>query len=307
MNITGLTIYTTYYVRAYAINEAGTAYGNEVSFTASPCYTISVLANPTNGGSVSGGGTYNQGQSCTVYATANSDYIFANWTENGNLISTNPEYSFTVLGDHSLVANFFCRYVDLGLPSGRLWATCNVGAESPEDYGDYYAWGETGTKYYLYEWSNYQYSYHTATWGNPMLTKYCTIASYGANGFVDNLTALQSGDDVATTEWGTPWHIPTKEDWIELINNTTHVWTTRNGVNGYLFTASNGNHLFLPASGVCNGSNHPNTGSVGQYWSKSLRTDHPSSAWYFDFDLDNCNNMGTSQSRYIGLSVRPVR
>ena len=108
VQMSGLTAGTTYFVRAYAINRFGTAYGNEVSFTTTqiPSYTISVSANPTNGGTVSGGGSYQQGQSCTVIATAANGYSFNNWTENGSVVSTNPNYSFTVNNNRSLVANF---------------------------------------------------------------------------------------------------------------------------------------------------------------------------------------------------------
>lgn len=108
VQMSGLTAGTTYFVRAYAINRFGTAYGNEVSFTTTqiPSYTISVSANPTNGGTVSGGGSYQQGQSCTVIATAANGYNFNNWTENGSVVSTNPNYSFTVNNNRSLVANF---------------------------------------------------------------------------------------------------------------------------------------------------------------------------------------------------------
>jgi hypothetical protein len=108
VNMTSLTSNTTYYVRAYAINSAGTAYGSEVSFITSdlPSYTIAVSANPSSGGTVGGGGTYQQGQSCTVTALANSGYTFTNWTENGTQVSTNVNYSFTVTSNRSLVANF---------------------------------------------------------------------------------------------------------------------------------------------------------------------------------------------------------
>ena len=106
--MTNLTPNTTYYVRAYATNSQGTAYGNEVNFTTTqlPTYTINVSANPTNGGSVRGGGTYQQGQSCTVSATAAAGYTFTNWTENGSVVSTNTSYTFTVTGNRTLVANF---------------------------------------------------------------------------------------------------------------------------------------------------------------------------------------------------------
>ena len=107
-NLTGLTNNTTYYVRAYATNSAGTAYGTEVSFTTAqiPTYTISVSANPTNGGTVTGGGTYQQGQSCTVHATASSSYTFLNWTEGGSVVSSQANYTFTVNSSRTLVANF---------------------------------------------------------------------------------------------------------------------------------------------------------------------------------------------------------
>ena len=191
------------------------------------------------------------------------------------------------------------EYVDLGLPSGTLWATCNIGATNPEDYGDYFAWGETTTKS-DYDWDTYQYcngSYNT-------MTKYCTNADYGNNGFVDNQTTLFPEDDAATANWGSGWRMPTKEEWQELYNNTTVIWTTQNGVNGRLFTASNGNSLFLPAAGYRNGSSLYYAVSSGYYWSSSLYTGYPSSAWYFGFSSVNYNV--NYDYRYYGFTVRPV-
>ena len=192
------------------------------------------------------------------------------------------------------------EYVDLGLPSGLLWATCNVGADNPEDYGDYFAWGETTTKS-TYNWSTYQYcngSYNT-------LTKYCQNSSYGYNGFTDDLTTLEPGDDAATANWGNGWRMPTEEEWQELYNNTTKTWTTQNGVNGRLFTATNGNSLFLPAAGYRYESSHYNAGSRGYYWSSSLRTYYPDGACYCYF---YSGNYGMSNDyRSIGFTVRPVR
>ena len=137
------------------------------------------------------------------------------------------------------------EYVDLGLPSGTLWATCNVGANSPEDYGDYFAWGETETKTTC-DWDTYKY-------GNgdyDELTKYCSNFEQGHHGFTDNLTVLQPDDDAATANWGNGWCMPTKEQWEELCNNTEHVWKAWNGVNGFLFKGKNGAVLFLPAASV---------------------------------------------------------
>ena len=190
--------------------------------------------------------------------------------------------------------------VDLGLPSGLLWATCNVGAETPEDYGDYFAWGETQSKDY-YDWSTYQHcngSYNT-------LTKYCNRSDYGYNGFTDNLTTLLPEDDAATANWGEDWRIPTQVEWQELLDNTTITWTTQNGVNGRLFTASNGNTLFVPAVGYRWEDKLTSAGSWGYYWSSSLTTGIPYGAWYYYFYSDNY--VVGSIYRDYGRSVRAVR
>ena len=191
-------------------------------------------------------------------------------------------------------------YVDLGLPSGTLWATCNVGADTPEGYGDYFAWGETQTKS-VYYWNTYQYCnsvYYT-------LTKYCYDANYGYNGFTDNLTVLQSIDDAATANWGSGWRMPTKEEWLELFWNTTKTWTTRNGVNGELFTATNGNSIFLPAAGYRGQSSIGDVGSYGVYWSSVLGSDYPYNAWRVGFLQPGGWNAG-GDTRYFGHSVRAV-
>ena len=192
------------------------------------------------------------------------------------------------------------EYVDLGLPSGTLWATCNIGASKPEDYGSYFAWGETQTKT-TYNWDTYKY----ATGENHRLTKYCNVPDYGYNGFTDNLSTLQGSDDPAAAKWGSGWRTPSKAQWEELKNNTTHKWTTRNGKQGRLFTAKNGLSVFLPAAGNCWGSESINVGSEGCYWSWSLYTDDPPRAWYLYFYSDDCS-MRSNYRRY-GFSVRPVR
>ena len=192
-------------------------------------------------------------------------------------------------------------YVDLGLPSGLLWATCNLGADIPEDYGDYFAWGETQPKEYYY-FNTYQYcngSYYT-------LTKYCNMSNYGYNGFTDNLTTLLPEDDAATANWGADWRMPTKEEWKELYNNTTCMWTTQNGVNGRLFIASNGNSLFLPAAGNRSFSNLNNAGSNGLYWSSSLHTGNSYTAMTFYFYQAAVYGL-YNNCRSAGQSIRPVR
>lgn len=190
-------------------------------------------------------------------------------------------------------------YVDLGLPSGTLWATCNVGATTPEGYGNYYAWGETTTKT-TYNWSTYRYSNGSST----TLTKYCYNSGYGNNGFTDNLTTLQISDDAARANWGGDWRMPTKAEWEELWNNTTVAWTTQNGVNGRKFTASNGNSLFLPAAGCRGDSSLLGDGTYGYYWSSSLDSDYPDFAWLLYFYSGYCR-MGY-YDRFYGQSVRAV-
>lgn len=194
------------------------------------------------------------------------------------------------------------EYVDLGLPSGTLWATCNVGATTPEDYGDYFAWGETHPKDY-YERSTYKWrnSDHGRTIN---LTKYCNYSDYGYNGYTDNLTTLQPSDDAATANWGGDWRMPTKEEWWELFRNTTLIRTTQNGVFGLLFVASNGNSLFFPAAGFRPENIYYGVGEMGFYWSSLLDTGFTHSAWYLEFDAKETGTWW--KERYYGLSVRPV-
>ena len=195
------------------------------------------------------------------------------------------------------------EYVDLGLPSGTLWATCNVGATTPEGYGDYFAWGDTQPKYY-YDWITYKYANGTS-WENPQLIKYCNNSSYGYNGFTDHLTTLLSEDDAATANWGADWRTPTHEEWRELYDYCTSVRMTLNGVKGCLFAASNGNSLFLPAAGSrWHDGFEGGAGSTGYYWSSSLNTDYPTCAWYLHFSSDGASVR--RGSRFFGFSVRPV-
>ena len=187
--------------------------------------------------------------------------------------------------------------VDLGL--SVKWATCNVGATKPEEYGNYYAWSETTTKN-TYNWSTYKY----ANGNDSTLTKYCSNSKYG---FTDTLTTLEVADDAATQNWGSNWRMPTIEEWQELINNCTWTWTTLNGVNGYKVKSANGNTIFLPAAGFRSIGGLVDAGSGGCFWSSSLDTlytHNPGCAQGVGF---NSNDHGTySDDRYYGRSVRPV-
>ncbi len=190
-----------------------------------------------------------------------------------------------------------CAYVDLGLPSGTLWATCNVGAASSSDYGSYFAWGETTTKS-TYNWSTYKW----CNGSSSTLTKYCTKSSYGT---VDNKTVLDSSDDAATANWGSEWRMPTIEEIGELYEKCDWTWTTVNGVNGRLVVGPNGNSIFLPAAGYRYGSSLGYAGSSGYYLSSSLYSYNPSIAYYLNFYSDYLGRL--CNSRYYGHSVRPVR
>ena len=190
------------------------------------------------------------------------------------------------------------EYVDLGL--SVKWATCNVGATSPEDYGDYFAWGETEAKEY-YDWGTYKYCNGTY----DSMTKYCTNSSYGT---VDNKTTLELSDDAARVNWGGSWRMPTKAEQDELRNtdNCTWTWTTQNGVNGYKVTSKkNGNSIFLPAAGYRYGSYLGYAGGYGYYWSSSLTTGDSSYAYYVDFRSDYVG-WYYGHYRYYGRSVRAV-
>ncbi len=192
------------------------------------------------------------------------------------------------------------EYVDLGLPSGTLWATCNVGASSPEEYGDYYAWGETNTKIYYY--------YNTYKWCNgdikTGITKYCTNSDYGK---VDNLTQLESNNDVAISKWGTNWRMPTEAEMIELQKNCTWNWTSINEIPGYKITGLNNNSIFLPATGWIVGDDVRGKGDEwgvrGCYWTSSLREKNYDGV-YLSF-YSNKIEVGGS-IRHCGHTIRPV-
>ena len=213
----------------------------------------------------------------TTYEVANVDSITFSKVENPDPNTGNHEY------------------VDLGL--SVKWATCNVGATKPEEYGDYFAWGETQPKDY-YDWSTYKWCNGSKT----THTKYNTSSSYGT---VDNKTTLDLSDDAARANWGGSWRMPTKAEQDELRNNCTWTWTTQNGVNGYKVTSkSNGNSIFLPAAGYRDGSSLYDAGSYGFYWSSSLYTGYPGSAYYLFFGSSRVD--WYYDYRYYGHSVRPV-
>ncbi len=235
-NLSNLVPQTTYYVRAYATNEAGTSYGEVKSFT-----TLGDEPEDTYEETISG-------------------------TENGH------------------------NYVDLGLPSGLKWATCNVGASSSEEYGDYYAWGETTTK------SEYTVD-NSLTYG---LSDY----ELQSKGYIDGEGNLTAQYDAATANWSGNWRMPTKSEMQELIDNCTWEWMTQNGILGHKVEGPNGNNIFLPAAGYCDMSMLCDDGNIGDYWSSTPNEYNDYYAYPLYFNNSN-QSMGFSSQSY-GLSIRPV-
>lgn len=193
------------------------------------------------------------------------------------------------------------EWVDLGLPSGTLWATCNIGADSPTAFGDYFAWAETSPQASnAYSWETYKY----ANGDRLRLTKYCNMSSTGDNGFTDELIKLEPSDDAAAVNWGDGWRMPTTAEAFELRECCSYAWTTQNGVKGRLIVGPNGNSFFLPAAGSINNGNYNQVGNSCYCWTSELCLDYPSDAWalYFFPDSFGKNFFG----RDNGYSIRPV-
>lgn len=190
--------------------------------------------------------------------------------------------------------------VDLGLPSGLKWASFNVGATKPEEYGDYYAWGEIESKDY-YSWSTYRFGDYSS------LMKYNTDSS---NGTVDNKTVLEMDDDVANAKLGAQWRIPTLDDAKELLDNCSWVFTTLNGINGYQVTGPNGNSIFFPLCGFSNGNlADAEVGQYGRYWLSTLYTNNTHNAYRISLRPSSSSSAHYDWDwfdRSAGNSIRPV-
>ncbi len=193
------------------------------------------------------------------------------------------------------------EYVDLGLPSGTLWATKNVGANVPEEFGDYFAWGETEPKE-VYDWSTYKW----CNGSDNTLTKYCNKTDYGYDGYIDDKSELDPEDDAAYVHWGSSWRMPTYDQLIELYENCTKTWTTLNGVNGCLLTGPNGNTLFLPAAGSRHDSTLGGEGVAAFYWSRTLGRSYLNGAYLVCIASDDVVWYNYHHRDY-GFPVRPVR
>lgn len=184
--------------------------------------------------------------------------------------------------------------VDLGL--SVRWASFNVGATKPEEYGGYYAWGETEEKN--------DYSWETYKWCNgseDSLTKYCTDSDCGT---VDNKTVLDPEDDIAHVKWGGNWRMPTRDELEELIKRCYWKWTTLNGVVGHKVIGPNGNSIFLPAAGFINGTEHRFKGTGGFCWSSSLNVSNCSLYCMYFYESNQICDYNFY--RNYGYTVRPV-
>ena len=248
------------------------------------CWSTSQNPTISNSHTTDGNGTGSFTSSITGL-TANTTYYVRAYATNEKGTSYGEQRSFTTLEE---VGNY--EYVDLGLPSGLKWATCNVGASSPEDYGNYYAWGETTTK------SNYSSS-NSATY-------VLTISQLQSQGYIDGSGNLTPSHDAATANCGGSWRMPTKEEQQELIDNCTWTWTTQNDVKGYKVTGPNSNHIFLPAAGLRYVSSLLSAGEDGSYWSST--PGESSSDRTCSLSFDSSGQSVYWGDRFYGRSVRPV-
>lgn len=227
--------------------------------------------------------------------------IFAGYVNNINASVSGGDTPISISVSVDQLKNYHA-YVDLGLPSGLLWATCNIGADSPEDYGNYFAWGET-TGYdegkTTFSWENYT----LCEGSSRTMTKYCTDSNYGA---VDNKTVLEFDDDAAAANWGGIWRIPTAEEWQELLDNCTQEYGKQNNVNGFIFTSSsNGESLFLPACG--DRMSVLDREGNASYWSSSLYTGNNEARYATGDSYNQMKIQYSSYERCRGLPIRPVR
>lgn len=191
--------------------------------------------------------------------------------------------------------------IDLGLPSGLKWASFNLGATKPEEYGDYFAWGETEPKS-AYSWETYKWSMGTEN----SYIKYCPNPDWGYNGFSDERTQLVPEDDAASVNLGDKWRIPTAVEMDELLRFCDTEWTSENGISGHKLTGPNGNSIFLPFAGAAAGTERGDFGTAGAYWTSSLSdSDNSPSAWLF-LTATNVFGFTSVLSRCYGISIRPV-
>lgn len=245
-----------------------------------------------------------------ILPPAKDDHVFVGWSTSVECVSSD----LSVYAQYkSILMEDVHPYVDLGLPSGTLWATYNVGATKPEqyaDYGDFFAWGDVVPDR-DFTWYSYKYGKAQLQWDLYGLTKYNFEGGYPSS--IDRLSTLLPEDDAATVSWGVYWRMPTSEELRELIENCEYSWTEVDGVKGANFTGPNGNSVFFPASGYCEGisgyspreSFSSKEGAVGFYWSSSLNEKNNAVAYVLTFDENGVKR--DDDARYKGSPIRAVR
>ena len=314
--LTNLSHKTQYWYKAYVKLDSQTFYGEVKTFTTDVVPVESVSLDKTEY-------TFNTiGNTLTLTATvlpADATDKSVSWSSSSDAVATvdaSGKVTAVSKGTATIKAEAkdgsgkyaSCSVtVETPCPSGAVdlglsvyWGTTNIGASKPEDYGDYYAWGETEPKE-SYSWSTYKFG----TSSSGPFFKYNTSDSYGT---VDNKTVLEPEDDVASVKLGGEWRMPTDAEWTELRTKCTWTWTTNyngTGVKGQIVTATNGNSIFLPAAGYRRDTKLYDAGSYGYYWSSSLNTDKPSITWYVNFNSDTVRKRDYGYRSY-GQSVRPV-
>ena len=230
--------------------------------------------------------------------------------EQRNANPTYMVYPKSLEGKDSVILLCVCiEAVDLGL--SVKWGTCNIGATRPEDYGLFFAWGETESKE-DYWWTNYRYCNQQDEFYGGGMTKYCTNAAYG---LPDSLNTLLREDDAASTHWQENWRIPTYEEGQELCQQCTWEWKERNGIYGFEVTGPNGNSIFMPTAGLYKEDSPVTTRPIVvtdprkfNYWLSSLGVLSPYAyeIWNQSGDTSQPHLIVANTPRYIGMPIRPV-
>ena len=242
-------------------------------------------------------------------------YYYVTYVSLNGKLYVAPVSNFSTLSENIFAgtAPSHVEAVDLGLPSGTKWANVNIGADTAEENGKFFAWGETeGYQVVVkmdgdneielfdrsFDWTEYKWCNRSQT----TLTKYCNNSSYGT---VDNKVTLDLADDAGYINWGDNWRMPTADDVEELFSNTRSEWTKQNGVEGYNFTSlKTGKSIFLPAAGCAPSKNHYDEGVRGYYWSSSINTERAYTSSYTLLMVAGCD-LGVLP-RYYGMTIRPV-
>ena len=236
-----------------------------------------------------------------------SGYSFEKWNTkiDGTGASYLPNEEILLNKNITLYAQWTDKYIYVDLGLSVKWATCNIGASKPEEFGNYYAWGETENKT-IYNWNTYKWC----------MGDYTNITKYGENsnyGIIDYKRVLELDDDAAHINWGGNWRMPTAEEMEELRKECTWLWTSQNGIDGYkVMSKHNGNSIFLPSSGCIKESAFYQTNKYGYYWSSTVRhgvNPNPSYAYAISFYYSDRNEISYGYGlcqRYAGCSIRPV-